>query len=76
MEQPNPEFLKPLNEEKSLHPACHICGSSLYPTDHGNQEITYHCSSSEARFWDFDRGTIDQLKSKEHWEKSRIEKFL
>ena len=48
----------------------------MYATDYGNYEVTYHCSSPEARFWDFDRGTVEQAKAKDHWEGSRIEVFL
>jgi len=55
---------------------CGICGACLYLTDRGNHELTYHCSSDEARFWDFERGTPEQLKAKEHWDKSRIEMFI
>ncbi len=76
MEQQNPEFINKQNENVQHDAFCKICGNNLYPTDHGNQEITFHCSSGEARFWDFDRGTVDQLTAKEHWDKSRVEKFL
>jgi hypothetical protein len=62
---------KPLPQLK-----CTVCGSALYATDWGNSEITYHCSSPEARFWDFDRGTSDQGKAKKHWDESRQEIFL
>jgi hypothetical protein len=55
---------------------CSICGLAMYPTDRGNYEITYHCSSPEARFWDFDRGTSAQAIAKDHWDKSRLEIFL
>jgi hypothetical protein len=55
---------------------CTVCGSALYATDWGSFEVTYHCSSAEARFWDFDRGTPDQNKAKEHWDKSRQEVLL
>lgn len=55
---------------------CVVCGSALYPTDRGNQEIIYHCSSPEARFWDFERGSPDLTASKEHWDKSKQEIFL
>ena len=48
----------------------------MYPTDWGNNEVTYHCSSPEARFWDFDRGTKAQHTAKEHWDKSIREVFL
>jgi hypothetical protein len=52
---------------------CIICGSSLYNTDHCLNEDTYHCSSAEARFWDFERGSSDQQNAKEHWDKSKLE---
>ena len=55
---------------------CNICGCDLYVTDHGNHEMTYHCSSESARFWDYERGTIEQSKAKEHWDKSRMEIFF
>jgi hypothetical protein len=48
----------------------------MYPTDRNNFEVTYRCSSSEARFWDFDRGTLAQKIAKEHWDKSLMEVFL
>ena len=50
---------------------CNVCGQPLYPTDQCNLETTLHCSSTEARFWDFERGSLEQLKAKEHWDKSR-----
>jgi hypothetical protein len=56
--------------------ACPVCGNVLYATDKGNREVTYHCSSDEARFWDFDRGTAAQHEAKEHWDKSIREVFL
>jgi hypothetical protein len=68
-----------VNELKGETPTdikCKFCGSSMYSTDHTNYEITYHCSSAEARFWDFDRGTPDQVKAKTHWDSSREEIFL
>jgi hypothetical protein len=52
---------------------CTICGSPLYNTDQCLSEFSYHCSSEEARFWDFDRGTIEQIKAKDHWDRSRQE---
>jgi len=55
---------------------CTVCGLAMYATDWGSFEVTYHCSSPEARFWDFDRGTPDQGKAKEHWDKSRQEVLL
>jgi hypothetical protein len=63
---------------ESYKPAirCKICGNSLYSTDWGNYQVTYHCSSAEARFWDFDRGTSAQARSKDHWDASREELFF
>jgi hypothetical protein len=60
-------------EGKSLHPTftCSVCGEPLYQTDQCNLETTLHCSSTEARFWDFERGSLEQFKAKEHWDKSR-----
>ena len=55
---------------------CPVCGSAMYPTDRNNFEVTYRCSSPEARFWDFDRGSLEQKISKEHWDKSLKEVFL
>ena len=52
---------------------CTICGSPLYNTDQCINEFIYHCSSDEARFWDYDRGTVDQTRAKEHWDKSMQE---
>lgn len=68
-----------VNDAKGdLHPSikCTVCGFGLYVTDRGNHEVTYHCSSPEARFWDFDRGTPDQHKAKEHWDRSKQEIFM
>lgn len=56
-----------------IHLKCIICGSPLYNTDQSLSEISYHCSSPEARFWDFDRGSIEQIKAKDHWDQSRQE---
>lgn len=58
-----------------VHPdsACRVCGSPLYSTDHYNFEITYHCSSEQARFWDYERGTREQVEAKDHWDKSKEE---
>ncbi len=66
------------DSEKIFHPLirCVVCGADLYITDHGNHEITYHCSSLQARFWDYERGTDDQNKAKEHWDKSRQDVYL
>lgn len=55
---------------------CPVCGAPMYITDKGSFGVTFHCSSPEARFWDFDRGTVAQAKAKEHWDKSIREIFL
>ncbi len=52
---------------------CVVCGSPLYNTDRSFHETTFHCSSAEARFWDFERGTADQANSKDHWDRSKRE---
>ena len=57
----------------SLDLKCSICASVLYNTDECIAELIYHCSSPAARFWDYDRGSIEQIKSKEHWDQSRLE---
>ena len=50
---------------------CTICAATLYQTDQCLSEYIYHCSSAEARFWDFDRGSVEQMLSKDHWDKSK-----
>ena len=55
---------------------CPVCGKGRYVTDHGNHEVTIHCSSSDAKFWEFDRGSLAQTIAKQHWEQSRLELFL
>jgi len=83
---PKNSYLMPDNNKPSsgktdlkgqLHPAskCVICGSPLYCTDHGNHEITYHCSSNQARFWDYERGSNEELMSKDHWDRSKLEEY-
>src|SRR5579863_6487166 len=52
---------------------CPVCGSPMYITDHGNHELTFHCSSGAARFWDFERGTTEQMIAKKHWDQSKRE---
>jgi hypothetical protein len=52
---------------------CTICGFPLYNTDKCLSELSYHCSSEEARFWDYDRGTAEQTNAKNHWDQSRQE---
>jgi hypothetical protein len=58
-----------------MHPdlTCKICEAPMYCTDHGNHEATFHCSSEDARFWDYDRLDPQQMKSKDHWDQSKIE---
>ncbi|MDR3717009.1 MAG: hypothetical protein P4L51_29715 [Puia sp.] len=68
------DFIKKMEEDPEF--VCPVCGSSMYVTDFGNHEFTFHCSSEEARFWDFGRGTREQSKSKQHWDQSRHEVFL
>lgn len=63
-------FFNFINESKKLK--CSICKSSMYQTDKGGGVKTYHCSSDDARFWDYPRGSSDQSVSKKHWDDSRI----
>jgi hypothetical protein len=62
----------------NIHPAnrCRICGAKLYATSQGNYEITYNCSSEQAKFWNFERGTVEQIQAKQHWDESRVEIFI
>jgi hypothetical protein len=57
---------------KEFHPelACRVCNARLYLTDQGNHHEMFHCSSEEARYWDFDRGTQELTRAWNHWEKS------
>jgi hypothetical protein len=55
---------------------CPICGAELYVTNYGNYEAILHCSSDAARFWNFERGTPEQIGAKQHWDQSRKELFL
>jgi hypothetical protein len=67
-----------VNEEcKKFHPeiTCKVCGADLYLTDRGNHMMIYHCSSSGARFWDFERGIPEQEKAKKHWDNSMFVLF-
>jgi hypothetical protein len=59
-------------ENKQFHPelTCRICEARLYLTDRGNHHEMFHCSSEDARFWDFDRGAPEQTKAWNHWERS------
>lgn len=56
--------------------SCPVCGSTIYVTDRGNNELTFHCSSAEARFWDFERGAPEQVAAKKHWDLSKRELFI
>lgn len=49
---------------------CPICRSELYRTDAGGRNVTLQCSSPEAMFWNFPRGTEDQKKAHDHFMKS------
>lgn len=50
---------------------CKICGCRMYITESSSELNFYHCSSDEAKFWDFDRGSKEQLSSKKHWDDSK-----
>lgn len=66
-------------EDRIIHDPtynCPVCGAKRYVTDHGNHELTLHCSSPEARFWDFERGSVEQTDAKQHWDQSKQEVFL
>ena len=49
---------------------CPICRSELYRTDAGGRNVTLQCSSPEAMFWNFPRGTEDQKKAHDHFMRS------
>ncbi|MBS1661006.1 MAG: hypothetical protein JST68_08145 [Bacteroidetes bacterium] len=61
---------------QKLSYSCPLCGAPLYVTNYGNYEAILHCSSDEARFWNFERGTQEQIAAKQHWDQSRKELFL
>lgn len=46
---------------------CKICGSPMYRTDGGGPRVTLQCSSEEAMFWNFNRGTKEQNISHKHF---------
>ena len=50
---------------------CKICGSPLYTT-YKNDKITLQCSSEEAKFWTYERGSKEQKEAHEHFMKSAI----
>lgn len=73
MTQNEPAFINTLKDGHFSDKQCKVCGAPLYATDRDSFEITYHCSSPEARFWDFERGTREQTLAKKHWDESRVE---
>lgn len=65
------KYLKKYNESVSGH-RCPICGSEMYRTDVGGHLVTLQCASPEAMFWAFPRGTKENIKSHNHFERSII----
>lgn len=61
---------------QKLSYSCPVCGGALYVTNYGNYEAILHCSTDAARFWNFERGTTEQINAKSHWDRSRKELFL
>lgn len=63
---------KEFNEELKVVSGykCPVCRGALYRTDAGGPKVTLQCSSDEARFWDFPRGSSDQKNAHEHFMKS------
>ena len=51
---------------------CPVCGGQLYRTDAGGTSATLQCSSPEARFWDFPRGSQEQKKAHDHFMRSTV----
>jgi hypothetical protein len=51
---------------------CKVCGSQLYRTDGGGHLVTLQCSSENAMFWNFNRGTKEQAQSHKHFMDSLI----
>ncbi len=51
---------------------CRICGAKLYRTDIGGNKKTYQCSSDEAKFWEFTRGSKEQLTAHKHFYDSSV----
>jgi hypothetical protein len=68
------DFVKELLKKPEFQ--CPVCGTERYVTDQGNHELTIHCSSPEAKFWDFDRGSLALTVAKQHWDQSKVELFL
>lgn len=51
---------------------CKICGAPLYRTDAGGPSVTLQCSSDEAKFWNFNRGTKAQNDAHKHFTDSLV----
>lgn len=51
---------------------CKICGAKMYMTDIGGTSKTYHCSSDEAKFWNFLRGSKEEKIAHKHFYDSTI----
>ncbi|HEV9035596.1 MAG TPA: hypothetical protein VGQ51_03200 [Puia sp.] len=51
---------------------CPVCGQKRYMTNRGDREWTLHCSSVEARFWNFKTGSLAQTIARQHWVQSRL----
>ena len=51
---------------------CPVCGQRRYMTNRGDREWTLHCSSLEARFWNFERGSFAETIARQHWIQSRL----
>lgn len=51
---------------------CKICGSPLYRTDGGGPNVTLQCSSEEAQFWNFNRGSKLQNDAHKHFVESLV----
>ena len=66
--------IKRFNEMKVNDPdhRCKICGSPMYRTDGGGTTATLQCSSDEAKFWNFNRGTKEQHDSHKHFTDSMV----
>jgi hypothetical protein len=70
----NKEYIEGLLDKPDYK--CPVCGQKRYVTDHGNHEWTVHCSSPEARFWEFERGSLAQTLARQHWDQSRLDLFF
>lgn len=49
---------------------CKVCGAPLYRTDSGGRTVTLQCSSLEAQFWNFPRGSKQNETAHRHFEDS------